>query len=289
MADNTGEEPFNNPANTQSENPSGEIFPAKDNDTINPNQQTENMETHAQELHKAPGQGWKHYLFEFFMLFLAVFCGFIAENIRENIVEHSKEKEYIQSLANDLSIDTARLHNIIDSRNQREALLDSLMILMKLPHPTERSTDIYYYNSFASRMTFRFNSDDGTLQQLKNAGNLRLISKQQVSDSLMSYDVGARTRAKNDDEEVVAMEAYRIVAQEIFDGSELEKTRDANNDVHRLDYNPIIKDNKDAVFKLIYRIHMLKNFNRTGQRESKAILQKATNLLAILKKEYHLE
>ncbi|HEY4874217.1 MAG TPA: hypothetical protein VIH86_01465 [Puia sp.] len=30
------------------------------------------MEVHSQELHKAPGHGWKHYLFEFFMLFLAV-------------------------------------------------------------------------------------------------------------------------------------------------------------------------------------------------------------------------
>jgi hypothetical protein len=29
----------------------------------------QNMETHAQHLHKAPGQGWKHYFFEFLMLF----------------------------------------------------------------------------------------------------------------------------------------------------------------------------------------------------------------------------
>jgi hypothetical protein len=160
------------------------------------------METHAHELHKTPGHGWKHYFFEFFMLFLAVFCGFIAENIRENIVERSREKEYIQSMLNDLSIDASRLHEIIDSRNQREGILDSLMKLIQLPDRSDHSSDIYYYNSFASRMTFRFNSDDGTLQQLKNAGNLRLISKQQVRDSIMSYDIAARTRAKNDDEEV---------------------------------------------------------------------------------------
>jgi hypothetical protein len=50
------------------------------------------METHPQELHKVPGHGWKHYMFEFFMLFLAVFFGFLAENIRENIVNREKEK-----------------------------------------------------------------------------------------------------------------------------------------------------------------------------------------------------
>jgi hypothetical protein len=247
------------------------------------------METHAHDLHKAPGHGWKHYFFEFFMLFLAVFCGFLAENVRENQVERSREKEYIQSMVNDLSIDSTRLHDIIDNRNQREPLLDSLMKLIRLPDKSEHSSDIYYYNSFASRMTFRFNADDGTLQQLKNAGNLRLISKQQVRDSIMSYDIAARTRAKNDDEEVAAMEAYRIIAEEIFDGSELEKTRDSNNDVHRLAYNPVLKDNKDAVFKLIYRIHMLKNFNRIGRREIRSLLQKNINLLRLLKKEYHLE
>ena len=51
------------------------------------------METHAQELHKAPGSGWKHYVFEFLMLFLAVFCGFLAENL-ENIRWKKKENEY---------------------------------------------------------------------------------------------------------------------------------------------------------------------------------------------------
>ena len=34
----------------------------------------------------------RHYLFEFFMLFLAVFCGFLAENFREHIVEKKTGK-----------------------------------------------------------------------------------------------------------------------------------------------------------------------------------------------------
>jgi hypothetical protein len=235
------------------------------------------------------GQAGTHYFWEFLMLFLAVFCGFLAENFREHQVEGRREKEYIRSLVNDLTIDTARLQEIINDRDQRHNDLDSLIRLLRLPGRAEHSIDIYYYNSFASRMSFRFNSDDGTLQQLKNAGNLRLIRKPEVRDSIMAYDVRVRTRAKNDDEEVAQMETYRVMAQEIFDGSELEKTRDENNNVHRLDYNPPLKDNTDAVFKLIYRIHMLKNFNRTGRRESKILLQRAVNLLRLLKKEYHLE
>ena len=46
--------------------------------TTNHKPKTTTMETHAHHLHKAPGKKWTHYFFEFLMLFLAVFLGFIA-------------------------------------------------------------------------------------------------------------------------------------------------------------------------------------------------------------------
>ncbi len=42
------------------------------------------MDTHAHHLHHAPGKRIWHYFYEFLMLFLAVFCGFLAENFREH-------------------------------------------------------------------------------------------------------------------------------------------------------------------------------------------------------------
>ena len=51
------------------------------------------METHAHHLHKAPGKNFWHYFFEFFMLFLAVFCGFLVENYREHKVENERATE----------------------------------------------------------------------------------------------------------------------------------------------------------------------------------------------------
>ena len=39
-----------------------------------------------------PGKKWAHYFWEFLMLFLAVFCGFLAENFREHQVEKKKGK-----------------------------------------------------------------------------------------------------------------------------------------------------------------------------------------------------
>jgi hypothetical protein len=43
------------------------------------------------------------------MLFLAVFSGFLAENIREQSVERHREKQFMQSLLSDLSTDTTTI------------------------------------------------------------------------------------------------------------------------------------------------------------------------------------
>ena len=232
---------------------------------------------------------WTHYFWEFVMLFLAVFCGFLAENFREHKVEHKREKQFIRSLIRDVEMDTARLYAIVDNRDERMVNLDSLIDLLNRPDAAAYSRYIYHHNSYATRMTFRFYSNDGTMLQLKNAGNLRLIRKQQVSDSIMSYDLASRLMVQSGNWEEEMMETYRVLAAEIFNGIELEKTRDEDNNVIRLDYDPPLNDNKEAVFKLTYRVHMLKNFNRSNRKANRELLQKAMNLITLLKKEYHLK
>ena len=65
------------------------------------------MEVHAHA--HTPGKKWTHYFWEFFMLFLAVFCGFLAENEREHLVEHKQEKQYMKLMLEDVKTDTAEL------------------------------------------------------------------------------------------------------------------------------------------------------------------------------------
>jgi hypothetical protein len=44
-----------------------------------------------------------HYFWEFLMLFLAVFCGFLAENIREHTIEPERARQYARSLAEEIA------------------------------------------------------------------------------------------------------------------------------------------------------------------------------------------
>ena len=145
------------------------------------------MEVHAHS-HDATAAGgtsrkkWTHYLWEFLMLFLAVFCGFLAENQREHMVEKEREKQFIRSLFFDIRADTARLNRIIAARNNREISLDSISILLNSSTVAEHSSDLYFLAVTATRATaFRFIPNDGTMQQLKNSGAFRLKSKPRQS------------------------------------------------------------------------------------------------------------
>ena len=70
---------------------------------------------------------WTHYFWEFFMLFLAVFCGFLAENQLEHMIEHQREKQYMKSMVEDLEKDIQLLK--VESQSVMEQLngLDSIV------------------------------------------------------------------------------------------------------------------------------------------------------------------
>src|SRR5687767_14705532 len=60
------------------------------------------MEVHA-HTHTARKK-WTHYFWEFIMLFLAVFCGFLAEYQLEHVIENKREKQFIVSLVSEQEV-----------------------------------------------------------------------------------------------------------------------------------------------------------------------------------------
>lgn len=125
-------------------------------------------------------------MFEFLLLFLAVFCGFLAEYQLEHLIEHNREKQYIQSFAEDLSADSLYTETKIKNFSDKIIIADSLILLLSSMDNNDRSNDIYYfYLSFGRYAPFVVN--DRTIVQLRNAGGMRLIPNKRVSDSMVSY------------------------------------------------------------------------------------------------------
>ena len=113
--------------------------------TIIPKQETENMEVHSHHMHHSPEKKIWQYFYEFLMLFLAVFCGFLAENWREHMVEHQREKQYIQSLIADLKSDQQVLSRHIAQVNTGILMMDSMISILNSPLQIAEHTGQLYY------------------------------------------------------------------------------------------------------------------------------------------------
>jgi hypothetical protein len=198
MPDNSDDELLGNPIKTQSENSPNEIIPANDTEVINPNQESENMETHAHDLHKAPGQGWKHYFFEFLMLFLAVFAGFLAENQREHFVEHQREKKFARRLLSDLRQDSIFFETRIRLLEARQEAHTRFLKIMTDP---VLATDSAVMRGFVALLTGTSNDyTTATYNQMKTSGSLRYIDNDSLTTSLQKYYDVLLARASRDSE-----------------------------------------------------------------------------------------
>jgi hypothetical protein len=143
------------------------------------------MEVHAHT--HTPRKKWTHYLWEFIMLFLAVFCGFLAENQREHFVEHQREKQFMKSYLADLKNDTANFARSIKVFQVTVNTFDSLKSRVKDPVSQQQILNAYKIALITQNFS-SFNYSDRTIEQLRNAGDFRLIRNTMVSDSLIEYD-----------------------------------------------------------------------------------------------------
>ncbi|HET9431992.1 MAG TPA: hypothetical protein VFO70_12495, partial [Chitinophagaceae bacterium] len=89
--------------------------------------------------HGGQGKKWKHYFWEFLMLFLAVFSGFLAEYQLEHTIEHQREKKFAKRLLADLRADSVFFAKRIRDMNGKIEEHQRFFELMNGPvKPTDR-------------------------------------------------------------------------------------------------------------------------------------------------------
>ena len=144
------------------------------------------MEVHKHPHHVTHKKKWIEYLLEFFMLFLAVFLGFVAENIREDKVEKNRAIKFAKNLLNDLKKDTAEFSVAIIQQQTNSKGIDSIIHIIREPDYQLHVKDIlkrlpYIYNNY---ILTRY---DATSQQLTYSGSLRLFENINLYNTLTSY------------------------------------------------------------------------------------------------------
>ena len=145
------------------------------------------MEVHKHPHHVTHKKKWGEYLLEFFMLFLAVFLGFVAENVREDQVEKERAKHYILSFCEDLKYDTSRINLLIAFDSKKITALTGMYNCYDTVLKNLEATDCMGELVKHSRSNKGFVLTQRTIQQLSNAGGYRLLDKEDA-DSIIAYE-----------------------------------------------------------------------------------------------------
>jgi hypothetical protein len=233
---------------------------------------------------------WTHYFWEFLMLFLAVFCGFLAELQLEHYIEHQREKQYMKSMLQDLQTDTATIKRVYNRALVQSGALDSLIELgNNHPMNEENISKLYMLHGRTTRfLNIRF--EDRTSSQLKNAGGMRLIRNEPVGNAIRQYwnEIESLQRVRDRLEiagENIADLSSRIFYHKIFiagDGP-LDPPKGIKQGA------TFINDDPKLLAEYINRIGTKSIRTRVYFQDLETTGQLAEDLIALIKKEYHLQ
>jgi hypothetical protein len=247
------------------------------------------------EVHHHPNvekKNFKEYFLEFLMIFLAVTMGFFAENIRETLSDHHREKQYMQSMLSDLKKDTAALQEGFDFSTYVANGLDSLKNLLYSDPANLNVAGLYKLHATYSRRINVYFSDQAS-SQLK-AGGLQLIKNQLVANSISSYWSQIEALKGVIENYSGKGASASEIASGIFNYKYVHFIQ-VNATTRRIEIqiDPqarlMVQDpNQLANYAnhLFYMIGILRNFYASDLRE---LHQSAINLITLIKKEYDLE
>jgi hypothetical protein len=223
------------------------------------------------------------------MLFLAVFCGFLAEYQLEHKIEKDREKQFIQNLLDDLKGDTTELQANVSVFQERRAWNDTLMRLLYSPDIKEHGADLYFLARNASR-SVRLAIHDATYQQLKNSGGFRLIRNQKAAKAIVEYY--NRTVFINYLHQIEDNESneYRILVTEIFHPEVFRSMITPDNKIIRPVGNPaLLTYDSKTLLKLAGLISYISNTKLGLQKSQADMKQAAAELIDIIKTEYRIK
>ena len=229
---------------------------------------------------------WTHYFWEFIMLFLAVFAGFLAENQREHYVEDHRAKEYARQMVSDLRRDTSFLNLLIKDLGSHVTAFDTVNRLFDSVPPVsnqrllnavlkQRTT----YPQILTSTTFNQMKNSGAIRYFRDTALSRLVSNYyDRSQSLLNIAIEYANNFFTTDVQSFMLNHFDYNESDWFtDTLKVEKPVY----LHRSAETDILLRNR-----LILYVSQLK-WNKDYPANS--VFERATLLIDALKKEYHLK
>jgi hypothetical protein len=149
------------------------------------------------------------------MLFLAVFCGFLAENQREHIVERHRAEDYARALVRDLRSDTANINKWTVYYSLFISAMDSMinMGINKQINPRTSGKFAWYCRNSLWHVPLPWQRT--TLDQIKSSGNIRYFKNYKLQEMIANYNT----------------EIERFIQTFILENPTSDKARDLTNKI----------------------------------------------------------
>ncbi len=250
-------------------------------------------------------KNWKSYFWEFLMLFLAVFCGFLAEYQLEHKIEGDREKEYAKALFDEMYADSIVFETKINGRLGKEKDCDYLVSYIKDSSLTDLPKDFYAAYTVVMYLitSYTFEPKDGVLNQLKGSGSLRYFksaSLQKLFGELSVYINNVRDR--NDQEYQFFASPIKQFSLKHYDFSWMNELRKLDGTGYNMELiakyrkgNTHIKadilnlstfDRNEAINMILFYKQMLVSTRTLAMKDYMTANKK---LLQELRKEYNLQ
>ncbi|HVZ57753.1 MAG TPA: hypothetical protein VG870_13935 [Chitinophagaceae bacterium] len=243
---------------------------------------------------KVEKKGFREYLLEFLMIFLAVTLGFFAETFRENLTEHSRARVFAASLLRDLEADTAQLDAYRTYYRYAADNADTLIGLLSRAEPREiPSGKLYWYGLWGGARRY-FIPNDATFQQMKSSGTLRYLTGT-VAGGVARYDRLCRQMQENDLMQNTVYTEVRKSRSRIFDfryndiANNIVQANAVAFDQRRIDSfmatNPPLLSYDRTQFNEYVEL-VRSRFMRSHVTQADSLIRQATELINELKKAY---
>jgi hypothetical protein len=247
------------------------------------------------EVHHHPEvekKGFKEYILEGLMIFLAVTMGFFAENLRETISDSRKIHEYMQSMVSDLRGDTTSYKTSIAFNQEYGKMIDTIIKSVKANKNDKMK--IYVMARTITMGASVISPNAKTFEQMKSGGAMRLVSDQRIADSIASYYQWVKTfdywsdlqRQRINDlcnvnDKIFNAATFYDIAQQLQNPG--KATLNLKSKTTFISSDPVAIN--AVLMRYQYYYGMLTIMNKNAARASK----QAAILIKQLKKEYQLE
>jgi hypothetical protein len=233
---------------------------------------------------------YRQYVIEFFLVFAAIVLGFFAENLREYFADQAREKEFVQSLVENLKADASMYSKRDSAMRERIVWMDTLMSILT-GKQENRNAEAYLLGRYATRL-IQTKPGLSTLNFLAKSNDYASIEDPAVKGKIQHYESDLHWLQEITNVEEQMAEALWPIIPTLFDTKIFTKMKQVGNQYSRFEMppgNPPLLTNKPVeINQFTYHLYLRRSQFFSEVTNQERMNQERRELIDFLNSKYKL-